>query len=283
MPPRRATLRSQWLGRQLRELRDGHGLKLSEVGAFLQRDISQVSRFEKGTYPIRRADVLALLDFYGVRDERFRESLCRFAEEAWRTDWWDGYAREVQNWFVDYVWLESNATAIQMFTVLTIPGLVQTPDYARAVIRAEGPTASADQVERWVELRMKRQTILTRREPPRLELLVDESALHRISGGPKVHAEQLRHLVTRTGYGDCELRIIPFSAGAHASPEGAFSVFALTEPYPEVAFVESPGGALYLEPPKTERFIAMYDRLREQALAPESSISLIESIARELE
>lgn len=282
-PQRRPTLRSQWLGRQLRELREGCELKLSEVGEFIQRDGSQVSRFEKGTYPIRRADVLALLDFYSVRDEQRREWLCRCAEEAWRTDWWDGYAEEVRDWFVDYVWLESCATELQMFTVLKIPGLIQTPDYARAVIRAADLEASSGQVDRWVELRLKRQTIFGKETPPRVDMVVGEEALRRVCGGSHVHATQLRYLVESTGRTGCELRVLPFTAGPHASPDGEFSVFTLPEPHPEVAFVESPAGALYLEPPKTKRFAEMYDQLRKQAITPDDSIELIESIAKELE
>lgn len=282
MPPRRVTLRSQWLGQQLRMLREEAGLKLTDAGEFIQRDGSQVSRFERGTYPVRRHDVAALLDFYGVRDKHRRETLCAFADEAWRTDWWDGYADDVQPWFIDYVWLESRATSISAFAAVSIPGLLQTSDYARAVIAASNPEAPEGAIERWVELRLKRQTVLARANAATFSTVIDESALRRAVGGPKVQAAQLRHLLDQA-QASINVRVLPFTAGAHPSPEGAFSIFSLDEPYPEAVFVESPAGAIYLEPPKTGRFLNRYDQLENQAIDAKKSIRLIGSIIKDLE
>lgn len=282
MPPQRITLRSQWLGQQLRELREAVNMKLSDAGEFIQRDQSQVSRFERGTYPIRGHDVEALLNLYGVNDKKRRKTMCAMADEQWRTDWWQGYSDEVVGELIDYVWLESRATGISEFAIITIPGLLQTSDYARALIRAADPDTSDEVIERWVELRLKRQTILARANAPTYSLVIDEGCLRRAVGSPKIQATQLRYLLDRA-QANIELRVLPFAAGAHPSGEGPFSIFTLDDPYPEAVYVESPAGALYLEPPKTDRFIAMYDRVKNQALDAKRSARLIESIVKELE
>ncbi|MGH3711284.1 MAG: helix-turn-helix domain-containing protein, partial [Pseudonocardiaceae bacterium] len=106
------TLRAQWLGQSLRELRDSTGMTLTQAGEFLQRNASTVSRFESGEYPIRRPDLMALLDLYSVSDRRKRDGLLRLSEDVWQKGWWDGY-EELEQPFVDYVWLESRATTIR--------------------------------------------------------------------------------------------------------------------------------------------------------------------------
>lgn len=280
---RRVTLRAQWLGRQLRELREENKLKLAEAGECLQRDASTMSRFESGIYPLHEQDLRVLLDFYGVNEPGRRQALLQLSKEAWRTDWWDGYAGDVDRALIDYVWLESRATIIRVFDVMSVYGLLQTSDHVRALLRAERPEASEQRIERWAELRLMRQVVLDRAEPPRLSVVLDEAALWRQIGGGEVHTTQLRHLRDATAKPTIDLRVLPFAAGAHASPDGPFRLMTLTEPFPEVACVEGAGGTVYLEPPKTQRYADMYDRLTEQAYAPDASVALIDSIIRELE
>ncbi|MGH3971938.1 MAG: Scr1 family TA system antitoxin-like transcriptional regulator, partial [Pseudonocardiaceae bacterium] len=137
MPPKsKVTLRAQWLGQSLRELRDASGMTLARAGEFLQRNAATVSRFESGEYPIRRPDLMALLDLYGVSDRRKRDGLLRLSEDVWQKGWWDGYEPDVERQFVDFVWLESRATAIRSFDPLVVTGLLQTREYAEAVITA---------------------------------------------------------------------------------------------------------------------------------------------------
>src|SRR5262245_6216725 len=105
--PKQVTLRAQWLGQELRELRAAKRLMLREAAAYLQRDPSTVSRFESGEYPIRRPDLMALMDLYGVADAARRDNLMKLSQEVWQKGWWDGYADDVTGSFVDYIWLES--------------------------------------------------------------------------------------------------------------------------------------------------------------------------------
>ncbi|MET8333888.1 helix-turn-helix transcriptional regulator [Streptosporangium canum] len=280
--PKWVTLRSQWLGQQLRELREANDLILKDVGEYLQRDPATVSRFESGGYPIRRPDLLALLDLYGVADSGRRESLMRLSQEVWQKGWWDGYAAEVAGAFVDYVWLESQAREIRAFDNTLLPGLLHTSPYARAAIAAAEYDAKSEQIDRWVELRMTRQGILEREDPPRFSAIIDEAVLRREVGGPECLAAQLRHLAGCAAGPNIEIRVLPFSAGAHASPTGAFRIFTMEKPFPEVGYAETPKGAIYVESPDTQRFARTYDELRELALTPEESAELISATAEEL-
>ena len=149
-----------WLGPSLRELRDATGMTLVRAGEFLQRNAATVSRFESGEYPIRRPDLMALLDLYGVSDRRKRDGLLRLSEDVWQKGWWDGYEPDVERQFVDFVWLESRATEIRSYDPLLVTGLLQTREYAEAVITTAEWEAEPAQIARWVHLRMDRQTVL---------------------------------------------------------------------------------------------------------------------------
>jgi hypothetical protein len=159
-----------------------------------------------------------LLDFYTVSDKHRRDALLALREDVWRKGWWDGYADDVDQRFIDYVWLEARAREIRTFDNTLLLGLLQTRDYARAVIEAGEFDRSQDLVDRGVELRMTRQGILTGDNPPRLTSIVDGAVLRRLIGGISVIRGQLKHLVECAERPNIEIRVLPFSAGAHASP-----------------------------------------------------------------
>lgn len=279
--PQRATLRSQWLGQQLRELRDGSGLLLKDVAEYLQRDPGTVSRFESGFYPIRRPDLLALLDLYGVSDPKRREALLRLGQDVWQKGWWDGYVHDVAGSMIDFVWLEARAKRIRSFAVTAVPGLLQIPAYAEQVIRANEPDASPDQIRRWLELRVTRQRVLEGDTPPQLSVILDESVLRRQIGDPATMHAQLRHLVECAARPTVDLRVLPFRAGTPAGTYGSFNIFELPDPFPEVAYLETMAGAVYVESPETERFVRTYDGHESLALGPVGSVELISSAAEE--
>ncbi|MDV6013842.1 helix-turn-helix transcriptional regulator [Haloechinothrix sp. LS1_15] len=269
------TLRAQWLGQHLHQLRVEAGLKLRDVGEYLQRDGSTIGRFESGEYPIRRPDLLALIDLYRVSGKRKREALLELHRESWQRGWWDDYAGDVDEKFVDFMWLEQRATGMQAFEQSLVTGLLQTEDYARAVISGAEPHATAEQVERWVGLRMTRQQLLDRDQPPGIRAVLDEAVLTRRIGDAAVRAGQLRHLLALAERPGIEVRVLPFTAGAHPGVPGSFKIFEMAEPYPEVGYVETIAGALYVEPPNTERFRAAYDGLVQAALSPQQSAERI--------
>jgi len=280
---RRVTLRAQWLGQMLRDLRDNSGLTLKDAGEYLQKDLSTVSKFELGTFPVRRGDLSALLDLYGVDDKRQRETLHELCGEVWQSGWWDKYsADDVWGSTIDYVWLEGRTHAIRSFATLSVPGLLQTADYTRALIRTVNVDESEGRIGRWVELRLARQAILEQEDAPDLTVLLDEAALRRPVGGRKVMADQVRHLIELTERPGIDIRVLPFDTGAHASPEGAFTLLDLPEPFSTIAHIESPGGAIYLERNDVHRLVRLYDRLQEACLSPQESAAFLAAVEKDL-
>ncbi|MEU8342162.1 helix-turn-helix transcriptional regulator [Spirillospora sp. NPDC048832] len=277
----RATLRSQWLGQQLRELRDDSGLMLKEVAEYLQRDPGTVSRFESGFYPIRRPDLMALLDLYGVSDRQRREALMTLSQDVWQKGWWDGYAADVVGSLIDYAWLESRADIIRSFAAIVVPGLLQTPEYAETVIRINDTDATAEQISRWHELRMDRQQVLQGDSPPQLSVILDEAVLRRQIGDPQIMADQLNYLVVCSARSTVDVRVLPFRAGTPVSTYGSFEIFELPEPFPQVAYTETMAGAIYVESPESERFSQAYAGHESLALGPTESADLISAIAEE--
>ena len=200
----------------------------------------------------------------------------------WQKGWWDGYEPDVERQFVDFVWLESRAVAIRSFDPLVITGLLQTREYAEAMITAADWEAEPAQIARWVQLRMDRQAVLRQEAPPQLSVIIDEFALRRKIGGPGVLRDQLAHLLATAELPQVDLRVLPASVGAHASPSGYFLVFTIAEPDLDVGFAETLGGAVYVEPPDSERFVRVYDRLLNSALGPAESAKLIRAIGEDL-
>ncbi|MGH3514138.1 MAG: DUF397 domain-containing protein, partial [Pseudonocardiaceae bacterium] len=190
---------------------------------------------------------------YLVSDRRKRDGLLRLSDDVWQKGWWDGYEPDVERQFVDFVWLEARATEIRTFDALVVTGLLQTREYAEAVITAADWEAEPAQVARWVQLRMDRQVVLHREAPPRLRVIIDEFVLRRQIGGPEVLRNQLAHLLATVELPHVDLRVLPASIGAHAGHSGYFLVFTIAEPDMDVGFAETVGGAVYVEPPDSWR------------------------------
>ncbi|MBW4705688.1 helix-turn-helix transcriptional regulator [Micromonospora sp. RL09-050-HVF-A] len=278
------TLRAQWLGQQLRALREERGMTLKLVSEHLQRDMSALGRYERADWPIRKGDVVALLDLYGFHHAAERARLLALAEDVWRTDRWDeDYGDVVDSSFIEYPWLEGRADKVCCFHMTLVPGLLQTRAYAEAVIRnAAEPEASESMINRWVELRLSRQEVLSKERPITIHTVIDESVMRRRVGGAQVLRDQLAHLVKLQALPQVRIQIMPSSVALHQGLDGTFWIFHLPEPYPAVAYVESLGGRLYMESPKAERFLRAYDRLSKSALGKDESTALMGAIAEEL-
>ncbi|MFL1427951.1 MULTISPECIES: helix-turn-helix domain-containing protein [unclassified Nocardiopsis] len=274
------TLRGRWLGQRLRELREANGRTLEDVAEFMQRTNGTISRFENGVYPVRRPDMMAMLDLYGVNDPRQRDSLLKLGESAWQTGWWDGYT-DVSTEFVDFVWLEEVAAEHRLFDNTLLPGILQTEAYAGTTIRTVEFDGSEKRIERGVELRLKRQELLSRENPPVIRSVLDEAVLRRRVGSDEVMRDQLTHLVASAELPTVALRVLPFSAGAHESPTGAFKYYVMDDPYPDLVYAETPKGAVYIEEPDTERMAAAYDRLWEKSLSEQDSAEFISALIEE--
>ncbi|MEO3860092.1 helix-turn-helix transcriptional regulator [Acrocarpospora sp. B8E8] len=274
------TLRTQWLGKQLRELREAAKLTLRDAGDYIQRDPATISRIESGLVPARTPDVIALLNLYGISNKAKREGMERLSREVWQTGWWDGYTPEALGGMLDRAWLESRAERIRIYEPMVIPGLFQTREYASAVITAGDAGASPERINQWLEFRMARQKMLESDPHPRIEMILDEALMHRVIGGPRVMSAQLRRLALAADRPDVEVRIVPFSVGAHASPNGGFLIFDMPDPYPDVAYAETRGGAVYAESDGADSFMRTYDSLQTIALIPDASAKFIRNAAK---
>ncbi len=276
------TMRAQWLGQGLRRLREARGITAEEAGRYLQRDASTVTRFEIGIYPARTPDVAALLDLYGVHNTAQRQFLTKLSRDIVEPGWWDQYLADVDSSLIDMAWLEARALRIDTYHQVVIPGLLQTQDYARATIRAADWHESDDHVERWVRLRIDRQSALTRKPPLRFTVILDEACLRREVGGAEIMQGQLRSLLEFANESTVDIRVLPFSQGAHASPTSSFYICEMADPFPQIGYVDTLAGALYVEADTAERFRSVFDNLLSVTLDANSSRAFIEARLKEL-
>jgi transcriptional regulator with XRE-family HTH domain len=278
------TVRRRRLGSELRRLREAHGVKLEEVAEQLGLAASTLSRIETGKAPTKTAYLMALLEMYGVTDPGQRQILTDMAREGHRKGWWAVYDDVLPTGFGIYVGLEEEAAGLRIYETQVVNGLLQTAEYARAVLREVHKKDSPDQMRRLAEFRLKRQEALARVDPPDLWLILDEAVIRRPIGGPDVMRAQLDHLVTASQIPNVTLQVLPFSSGAHPALMGAFSIIEFPERGdPDVVYVDSWGGPIYLEKDRDIRTCAeAFDRLRAAAMSPGDSSALVRRVAREL-
>ena len=278
------TVRRRRLGTELRKLRESSGLKLEEVAALLDVAPSTLSRIETGKAPTKSAYLNQMLETYGVVDPAQRQVLVDMAREGHRKGWWAAYDDVLPSGFDIYVGLEAETAAVRGYEISVVHGLLQTPDYARAVLREMFPRHGVEQIERMVDLRLERQRRLDEDPPLELWAILDEAAIRRPVGGRIVMRRQLRHLLDMAERPGLTVQVLPFDCGAHAGHGGPFSILEFpNRTDSEVAYVESVAGIIYLEKDREVRARAeAFDRLRAAALAPGASADLIEQVAAEL-
>jgi transcriptional regulator with XRE-family HTH domain len=268
------------LGAQLRRLREVNGITREQAGYMIRASESKISRMELGRVGFKERDVVDLLALYGVTGSKEQEALIALARQANAPGWWHRYGDVLPGWFQSYVGLEAAASLIRTYEVQFVPGLLQTEDYARAVVRlghANSPTA---EIERRVRLRTTRQQILTRPRPVHLWAVVDEAALRRAIGGRDVMRAQLEHLTSVTQLPSVTLQIVPFGAGGHAAAGGAFSILRFPDQeLPDVVYTEQLTSALYLDKREdVDRYLDAMERLCIEAEPPAASPDLLTAI-----
>jgi hypothetical protein len=204
---------------------------------------------EHGRVSPRERDIADLLTLYGVASRAERQGLLALAREASTPGWWATYSDALPNWLEPYFGLEAAAAYIRCYELQFMPGLLQTEEYARAVIR-QGNAASEDEVTRRAEARINRARLLDREEPLRLWAIIDEAALRRPIGGRAVMREQIRHLIKMSGHPKVTLQVLPFSAGGHRASGGPFTILRFARPdLRDVVYIEQLTSALYLDKP----------------------------------
>jgi hypothetical protein len=267
-------------------LREESGLTRAEAGEPIRASESKISRVELGRVGFKERDVMDLLTLYGVHDREERAALLARVREANAPGWWHAYGDVTPNWFQRYLGLEATASLIRTYEVQFVPGLLQTEEYARAVMGL-GPDAShRDEVARRVRVRLERQQVLTRPDPPRVWAVVDEAALLRPVGGPKVMRDQLEALIgIVTKAPNVKLQVVPLSAGGKAAAAGAFTILRFPQPeLPDLVYIEQLTGALYLD--KREDVDCYFDavnRLSVEATPLTETVETLERMIRDLD
>jgi hypothetical protein len=271
------------LGAQLRRLREGAGVTREGAGWEIRSSESKISRMELGRVGFKERDVADLLTLYGVADAAEREALLKLARDANSPGWWHRYGDVLPSWFQSYLGLESAAALIRTYEVQFVPGLLQTPEYARAVILLGHRAAPPEELERRVNLRVERQALLSRPRPPQLWAVVDEAALRRPIGGPEVMRGQLTALIEATRSPHVRLQIVPFDAGGHAAAGGAFTILRFgDQDLPDIVYIEQLTSAIYLDKREDLDYYALaMERLCVEAEPPERTAAILERIITE--
>jgi hypothetical protein len=272
------------LGSKLRRLREVSGVSRDAAGYVIRGSGSKIGRLERGRASFKERDVADLLTLYGIINEQEREAFLALVRQANTPGWWREYGDVLPHWFETYLGLEQAALVIRTYEPVLVPGLLQTEDYARAVIQLRHVQASATDVERRVALRMARQGFLTQPRAPDLWAALDESALHRPVGSPAVRRAQLLHLIEMAQRPNITLQVVPLQVGGSVAVGGPFTILRFSEPgMPDVVYLEHLASALYLDKEcDTAGYRALMDSLCVEAQSPEASISFLRRIIEDL-
>ena len=278
------TVRRMLVGAQLRRLRTELGLTRADAAEAIRASEWKIHRLENGQVGFKRRDLVDLLRLYEVTDPDEVEELLAMAAEANSPGWWQRYGDLLPSWFRAYVDLEAAAALIRTYEGQLIPGLLQTDDYMRALVHGAHLDDSGEEVGRRVRLRMARQMLLTREQPPRLWAVVDEAALRRPVGGREVMRGQLERLVEATKLPNVTLQILPFDAGAHPALGSSFSILRFPDQeLPDVVYLEHLTNAVYTDKrPEVERYLDVMELLCAESEPPASTEEFINRILSEL-
>ena len=276
------TVRRRRLGSELRRLRESQSIKLEEVAERLGLAPSTLSRIETGKAPTRTAYLISMLELYGVDDPGQRQVLLEMAREGHRKGWWAVWDGVLPTGFGIYVGLEAEAASLRVYEAQVVHGLLQTEDYARAVMSTVRRRQTPDEIDRLVKLRMQRQDVLMRADPLELWIILDEAVLRRMVGPSCVMREQLEHLYETSQWPNVTLQVLTFGSGLHPGMGGPFAIIEFPERFdPDVVYTEGVTGQAYIE--ERDREVRArseaFDLLRATALPPADSALLIRSIS----
>ncbi|MHC0432379.1 helix-turn-helix domain-containing protein [Streptomyces sp. O3] len=265
------------------KLREEAGKTPAEAAERIGCHRTKISRIENAQLGISLGELRDLLTFYGVQDQMYMEDLVSLARRG-REPGWVQRASLARPSLSDFIGYEGSADCIRSFQALLVAGLLQTPDYARAVVRAAPSTLTDEEVDAFVTARMERQELLNRGDVPRLCVIEGEAALRVKVGGAQVMRKQLDHLLAMADRPNVELQVLPDRAGAHAGLMGSFVLFGFPTPgFSDVVAVEHRTGTLYMETPEeASQYTLIFDSLRSIALSPGDSLDMITRVRKEL-
>lgn len=267
------TARRIVLGAHLKRLRERAGVKRSDAAYSIRGSDSKMSRLEAGKVGFKPRDVEDLLTLYGIGEGPEREQVIAMAADSNESGWWARFNDVVPGWFEDFVGLEASAARILSYELLFVPGLLQTEQYARAIVsggRTDLSPTAREGVEKRLEVRMRRQRVLHRKDAPTFWVVLDEAVLHRPIGGPAVHGAQIEHLLELSALPNVIIQLLPWDLSGYAA-EHAFAMLRFAEPeLPDLVYLEELTGSTYLDKrADVEQYGRVMDRLTVDALTPE--------------
>ncbi|GAA2305962.1 helix-turn-helix domain-containing protein [Streptomyces kunmingensis] len=275
------TVRRRRLGQELRRLRELKGMTAEEVAERLLVSQSKISRLENGRRSISQRDVRDLCGVYEVEDHRIVDSLMQMAKDSRQQGWWHSFG-DIP--YSVYIGLETDAASLRVYDPQVVPGLLQTRGYAEALINGALPETTPQDIEKRVQVRMRRQERIQAPDNPlRLWTVLDEAALRRGVGGKNIMREQLEHLVEQSQLPHVTVQVIPFEMGAHPGLNGQYAILEFPDAADSsVVYIEGVTSDLYLEKANdVQKYSVMYEHLRAQALNVEQSRQFISEIAKE--
>ncbi|MFI1566417.1 helix-turn-helix domain-containing protein [Streptomyces sp. NPDC020490] len=275
------TVRRRRLGQELRRLRELKGMTAEEVAERLLVSQSKISRLENGRRSISQRDVRDLCGVYEVEDHRIVDSLMQMAKDSRQQGWWHSFG-DIP--YSVYIGLETDAASLRVYDPQVVPGLLQTRQYAESLIAGALPETAAADIDKRVQVRMRRQERITAPENPlRLWTVMDEAALRRVVGNRSLMRDQLEHLVEQSQLPHVTVQVIPFDMGAHPGLNGQYAILEFPDAADSsVVYIEGVTSDLYLEKANdVQKYSVMYEHLRAQALNPDQSRQFIADIAKE--
>ncbi|WP_328695945.1 helix-turn-helix domain-containing protein [Streptomyces sp. NBC_00342] len=284
MPPRdNPTARQARLGSELRRLRERAGRTAREAAGRINTDQARISHIEAGRSGIGEERIRRLASFYTCDDDALIEALCAISREHRGQFWWDEYRGTLAPGFLNIAELEHHASHMRCLQSMTLPGLLQTPDYSRALFEGVLPKLPEDEVSARVEHRMRRQAVLDRDEPPAFEAIVHEASLRVRVGGRKVARGQLEHLLDAADRPAVTVRVIPFASDQFVEVTQTVLYAAGVVPQLDTVHIDAPFGGVQLDAAADlHRYRMQLDFAQQVGLAPEESRSFIHHIARDL-
>ncbi|MFE4977111.1 helix-turn-helix domain-containing protein [Kitasatospora sp. NPDC056651] len=279
----RPTVRGRRLGSELRRLRESASKTTDDAAGALKCSRAKISRIETAAVGIRRLDLGILLDLYGVTEPRDRDALETLARESKKRGWWHDYGDTIPPAHADFLGLEGDARYIRTWQPLVVPGLLQTEDYARALLQANPAAVRPERTDQLVKMRMERKGILTKSDPARFWAIIWEPALRCPVGGVDVRQAQLSYLRDAAQLPNVTLQVVPLELGATAGACGAFVMYGFSDsPAPGAVFVETLTNGYYLErEAELDGYGLTFEYLRSSALNPSESLDMITTISAE--
>lgn len=272
------------LGTRLRRLREAQYISRQEAAEAIRVTVGRIEEMEQGRSDFAQRDVTDLLTIYGVVDDSERAVMAALAHQANTPGWWQSYQGAVPEWLHTYIGLEQAASVIRTYEVQFVPGLLQTREYARAVVELAHDDAPEAEIQHRVSLRMRRQQTLFGPRAPHLWAVVDEAALRRPVGGVDTMRAQLRHLQAMNDLPHVTVQVMPFTAGGHAAAGGPITLLRLPESeLPDVVYLEQLNSAHYFEDAADIEFYRrVTDRLVTSARPPSETPTLLHTLLTDL-